>query len=271
MVVSAELVIGVALWLLLNLLVPLLVKPTSGKPPSGHPIQPLSAHLPPAPAPLPPAPPCPSPHARNSLSAHPPCTGAGFLEAGGGGVSTQRGGGASCADFTLRSSQLHQYAHPPLPHSLLPARNSLSAHPPCTGAGFAGAGGGGASSGSAGQGEAIVIVKGEEVPKANVLIKGLTEAWIAVGRRMGERVMREGERRMEGRGGGEGEREGETTRELRAKVSKERYIQVHTTCFNPWLERLRLLPAKSAAKRMLRAWFTWGVIAACIAFILASL
>ncbi|CAI5956999.1 unnamed protein product [Closterium sp. NIES-65] len=54
-------------------------------------------------------------------------------------------------------------------------------------------------------------------------------------------------------GRAQGEREQEEVTLTSGVTSSMGYIQIHTTCFNPWLERLRMLPAKSPAKRLVGA------------------
>ncbi|CAI5936884.1 unnamed protein product [Closterium sp. NIES-64] len=53
-------------------------------------------------------------------------------------------------------------------------------------------------------------------------------------------------------GRAQGEREQEEVTLTSGVTSSMGYIQIHTTCFNPWLERLRMLPAKSPAKSLHR-------------------
>ncbi|CAI5520305.1 unnamed protein product [Closterium sp. Naga37s-1] len=301
MAVSAELVTGVAVWLLLNLLVPLLVKPTSGKPPFGDPIQPLSAHLPPAPPPLPPPPLPPSPP-----PVHPPMRGtlsplippalalaARSQEEGEGSLSYVRQSGSSpqpfrpsplsppcpspqCAELSLRSSPLHWcWLHG------VRRRGGFKRKRRARGGDCDSKGGGSAQSECANKGAGGGLDSSGEESRGE---SGGRRGGADGGEMRGSRGEAGGN---DGRAQGEREQEGVTlTSGVTSSIGyiqihttcfnpcPERlcmYIQIHTTCFNPCLERLRLLPAKSATKRMLRAWFTWGVIAACIAFILASL
>ncbi|CAI5982450.1 unnamed protein product [Closterium sp. NIES-65] len=60
-------------------------------------------------------------------------------------------------------------------------------------------------------------------------------------------------------GRAQGEREQEEVTLTSGVTSSMGYIQVHTTCFNPWLERLRMLPAKSPAKRFYYGMASEGV------------